>query len=61
MLSEVYCVRTMVEDVEGTDNSFCWGSCYPPAIDTSAISVTIMAQVPAMSLQVIIIPMGFPA
>jgi hypothetical protein len=42
--SEVYCVRTMVEDVEGTNNSFCWGSCYPPAIDTSTITVTIMAK-----------------
>ncbi len=41
--SEVYCVRTIVENVEGTDNSFCWGSCYPPTIDTSAITVTIMA------------------
>jgi hypothetical protein len=42
--SEVYCVRTMVEDVEGTDNSFCWGSCYPPTIDSSTITVVIMPQ-----------------
>jgi hypothetical protein len=42
--SEVYCVRTIIEDVEGTDNSFCWGSCYAPNVDTSTIAVTIMAQ-----------------
>lgn len=42
--SEVYCVRTIIENVEGTDNSFCWGSCYPPYVDTSAITVTILPQ-----------------
>ena len=42
--SEVYCVRSMEENVEGTNNSFCWGSCYPPTVDTSTITVTIMAQ-----------------
>ena len=42
--SEVFCVRTIIEDVQGTDNSFCWGSCYPPNIDTSTITVTILPQ-----------------
>lgn len=42
--SEVFCVRTIIDNIEGTENSFCWGSCYPPGIDTSSISVTIMAQ-----------------
>ncbi len=41
---EVKCIRTIIENVDSTFNSFCWGVCYPPSIDTSSISVTISSQ-----------------
>jgi hypothetical protein len=42
--AEVFCARTIVENIEGTVNSFCWGVCYPPFIDTSSVAVTILPQ-----------------
>jgi hypothetical protein len=42
--SEVICIRTILENVEGTINTFCWGLCYPPFIDTSTVAVTIKSQ-----------------
>jgi hypothetical protein len=40
--AEVFCSRTIIENIEGTVNSFCWGVCYPPFIDTSSVAVTIL-------------------
>ncbi len=37
----VKCARTDIDIVPGTTNSFCWGLCYPPTTDTSAVSVMI--------------------
>lgn len=31
----VICVRNIIENVENTINTFCWGQCYPPNVDTS--------------------------
>ena len=42
--SEVKCIRTIIENIEGTINSFCWGVCYPPFVDTSSLAVTILPQ-----------------
>jgi hypothetical protein len=42
--AEVFCSRTIIENIEGTINSFCWGVCYPPFIDTSSVAVTILPQ-----------------
>jgi hypothetical protein len=42
--SEVKCIRTIVENIEGMINSFCWGTCYPPNVDTSLSAVTILPQ-----------------
>ncbi len=42
--SEVKCIRTIVENIEGMINSFCWGTCYSPNIDTSLSAVTILPQ-----------------
>ena len=39
----VKCARENIEIVPGTSNSFCWGLCYPPTSDTSAVSVIIDA------------------
>lgn len=41
---EVKCIRTILENIDSTVNSFCWGVCYPPATDTSVLSVTIPSQ-----------------
>lgn len=41
---QVLCIRTIIENVDSTFNSFCWGVCYPPSIDTSSLSVTIPSQ-----------------
>ena len=39
----VKCIRENIDIVPGTTNSFCWGLCYPPTTDTSAIAVSIDA------------------
>ncbi len=39
----VKCVRENIEIVPNTTNSFCWGLCYPPTTDTSAVAVSIDA------------------
>jgi hypothetical protein len=41
---EVFCVRTIIENIEGTINSFCWGVCYPPFVDSSSLAVAIPPQ-----------------
>ncbi len=42
---DIICVREIVENIEGTVNSFCWGSqCYPPFVDTSSTATTIGSQ-----------------
>lgn len=42
MTLDVICVREILENVEGSENSFCWGSlCYPPYVDTSSNPTTI--------------------
>lgn len=38
---DVLCVRTIIDTVPNTTNSFCWGLCYPPTTDTSAIWVSL--------------------
>ncbi len=41
----VICVREIIENIEGTVNSFCWGGlCYPPFVDTSSNAATIESQ-----------------
>lgn len=42
--SEVKCIRTIIENIEGTINSYCWGVCYPPFVDTSTVAVIIPPQ-----------------
>ena len=39
----VKCAREDITIVPGASNSFCWGLCYPPTTDTSAVSVDIDA------------------
>jgi hypothetical protein len=39
----VKCAREDITIIPGTSNSFCWGLCYPPTTDTSAVSVDIDA------------------
>lgn len=40
----VICVRTNVDIIEGTGNSFCFAAqCYPPFLDTSAVYLPIPA------------------
>jgi hypothetical protein len=39
----VKCARENIEIVPNTSNSFCWGLCYPPTTDTSAVAVSIDA------------------
>jgi hypothetical protein len=41
---QVKCIRTILENVDSTSNSFCWGVCYPPSFDTSTLAVTIYSQ-----------------
>lgn len=41
---QVMCIRTILENIDSTVNSFCWGICYPPFMDTSTTAVTIQPQ-----------------
>lgn len=42
---DIICVREIVENIEGTVNTFCWGGqCYPPFVDTSSTPTTIAPQ-----------------
>jgi len=41
---EIKCIRTILQNVDSTVNSFCWGVCYPPFMDTSSVSVTVPSQ-----------------
>lgn len=42
---DVFCVREVIEEAEGTINVFCWGGqCYPPFVDTSSTATTIESQ-----------------
>ena len=42
---DVICVREIIENIEGTVNTFCWGGqCYPPFVDTSGTATTIDPQ-----------------
>lgn len=36
---EVKCARTIIDTVAGSQNVFCWGSCYPPFTDTSLVVI----------------------
>ena len=40
---EVVVKRESVQIVEGTENSFCWGSCFAPSVDISPRPVTMEA------------------
>ena len=40
---EVMISREIVQLVEGTENSFCWGSCYSPMVDVSPRPKTVEA------------------
>ncbi|GAB4331907.1 MAG: hypothetical protein Kow00127_23850 [Bacteroidales bacterium] len=39
----VSCARKIVELVPGSVNSFCWGLCYPPSVDTATQNIKIEA------------------
>jgi len=42
---DVICVREIIENVDSTVNTFCWGGlCYPPFVDTSSNATTIEPQ-----------------
>jgi len=38
---DVKCVRTIIDTIPGQINSYCWGLCYAPFVDTSSAHVTI--------------------
>jgi hypothetical protein len=41
----VVCVRKILENIEGSENSFCWGGlCFPPYVDTSFTTTSIDPQ-----------------
>lgn len=47
---DIICVREIIENIEGSVNTFCWGGqCFPPFVDTSSTPTTIEPQ--ALSIE----------
>jgi hypothetical protein len=47
----ILCVREIINLVPGSVNSFCWGLCYPPSVDTSSLNIKIEAGDMSMEFQ----------
>lgn len=42
---EILCVREIIENIDGSENTFCWGGlCYPINIDNSSNAATLSPQ-----------------
>ena len=55
----VVCAREIIDLVPGSLNSFCWGLCYPPNIDTASVNVKIESGEMTMEFQGDHDPMGY--
>lgn len=55
----VICSREILDLVPGSLNSFCWGLCYPPAIDTASVNIKIESGEISMEFQGDHDPMGY--
>ncbi|MCB2221217.1 MAG: T9SS type A sorting domain-containing protein [Bacteroidetes bacterium] len=55
----ILCAREIIELVPGSVNSFCWGLCYPPNVDTSSLNIKIDGGDMSMEFQGDHDPAGF--
>ncbi len=47
----IVCAREIIELVPGSVNSFCWGLCYPPNVDTASLNIKIESGDMSMEFQ----------
>lgn len=60
MTLNVICAREILENTDGSENTFCWGGlCYPPFVDTSSNATTILPQLMAYEFSGDYDPKGF--